>query len=283
MAAVQPGNVTRQCQPDPGTGSVPDVVRAVEREHCPVDLILFNAGAAVFNAQLNGTGLRAQENGHGPACWGIFNRVLQQVSAQFAQQDVIAFDHDRLLHTVVTQIDPFAPRLRQSGEAAVLHHLNQIHRRELTIALLSPLHRRKLQQPLGEYDSLIQRGVHCPQTLLPQSGITASKRDRHLCFKYRQWRFELVRCIRVETFLTRKHAAQTVDIAVKSHNQQPGLGPGQQLRQRCQQAGSRRTISEESWRIGRNTRRSIRAVSTSVSSTSSPCETRDEKSNWLAR
>ena len=31
MAAVQPGNITRQCQPDPGTGSVPDVVQAVER------------------------------------------------------------------------------------------------------------------------------------------------------------------------------------------------------------------------------------------------------------
>ena len=141
MAAVQAGNIVSQRQANAGPGGITHVFQTVKRQHGLGDLVFSNTRSAVLHAQLNGIVSRAQVHRHDALLRRVFDRVLQQVGAEFTQQHVITLNHYRLLYAVITEIDTLAARLRQPGKAAVLHHLHQIDRGKLSLPLLFSLHR----------------------------------------------------------------------------------------------------------------------------------------------
>lgn len=142
---MQTRDIVYQRQPQPGAGYRARVIEAAKRHQRLVYLLVVNSRAAVFHAEQHGVAVAMQAKRDRTIFRGIANGIVEQVSAQFPQQNAIACHLYRRLLALIAKIDMFAPRLRNTRKAAVAHNFRQVNHRK---RLLPLFYRRQLQQPL---------------------------------------------------------------------------------------------------------------------------------------
>ncbi|EHC34422.1 hypothetical protein LTSEALA_3972, partial [Salmonella enterica subsp. enterica serovar Alachua str. R6-377] len=79
-----------------------------------MDVFIIDAGTAIFDNQRHGIAIPFKPRGDDALLRRVFQRIIQQVSAQLAKQYLIPLDPHRFLFAFVAQVDMFTSRLRQA-------------------------------------------------------------------------------------------------------------------------------------------------------------------------